>query len=549
MVFYEINAEIQNGTELLSEDKEYSGRRDANMLFHMPTQKVFTQSKRQCCIFIYRFKEGATSAVIGAFGSSCTDVEKNLPHFLDCAGIRAGTLAWEETTISAMRDMLRRSNREGFIEDDDIYLDPFRLDEFTRSAPRYFNYAESIQSVCDCLRNHRNRVLTVLSLPRTGDKCLSLLRDKLGNIPVVELQEDMLFGERSSRFLRRVAKENGVTAPRSLMKELDDPEKGWLPRDIRGTFDRWFTNYLRENVYPQYACIETATEEVAKEKPVGSAYSELESMIGLTSAKDVIQKALDYYKAQKVFADRGLNMGAPSLHMVFTGNPGTAKTTVARLFARIMKENGVLSHGNLHEVGRGDLVGKYVGWTAKTVQRKFREAKGSVLFIDEAYSLLDGHENSFGDEAINTIVQEMENCRGETVVIFAGYPKPMEEFLERNPGLRSRIAFQVPFKDYDEKELLSIAEMLAKAKGLRFGDGVREKLLPIIRENISAPDFGNGRFARNLVEKAAMCQASRLARGDVAHVTDRELTTLLPEDFVRSPVPTKPKPRAIGFSV
>jgi len=678
MVFYEINAGIQNCAELMSEGKEYGRRRANNTLFHMPTQKVFTLSKRQCCIFIYRFQESTASAVIGAFGSTRADVEKYLPRFLDCAGIQTGTLAWEETTISTMKDMLRRASREDFIEDDDMYLDPFRLDEFTRCAPRYFNYteeilstktkkelqeearllacedttlpelervfqgpaktgivgqpvhylirsdddgvrkqmtellvtallsvervhnrrlcflhcdedtesnseyldlafryceggalaldlknisrmlndgdqaqacAESVQSVCDCLRNHRNRVLTVLSLPRTGDKCLSLLRDKLGNIPVVELQEDMLFGERSSRFLRRVARENGITAPRSLMKQLDDPEKGWLPGDIRGTFDRWFTNYLRETVYPQYACIETATEEVAKEKPVGSAYSELESMIGLNSAKDVIRQALDYYKAQKLFVDRGLNTGAPSLHMVFTGNPGTAKTTVARLFARIMKENGVLSHGNLHEVGRGDLVGKYVGWTAQTVQRKFREAKGSVLFIDEAYSLLDGHENSFGDEAINTIVQEMENCRDETVVIFAGYPKPMEEFLDRNPGLRSRIAFQVHFEDYDEEELLSIAETLAKAKGLRFGDGVREKILPIIRENRSTPDFGNGRFARNLVEKAAMCQASRLVRGDVAHVTDRELKTLLPEDFVRSPAPTKPKTRVIGFSV
>ena len=272
-------------------------------------------------------------------------------------------------------------------------------------------------------------------------------------------------------------------------------------------------------------------------------------MIGLNSAKDVIRQALDYYKAQKIFADRGLNPGAPSLHMVFTGNPGTAKTTVARLFARIMKENGVLSHGNLHEVGRGDLVGKYVGWTAQTVQRKFREAKGSVLFIDEAYSLLDDRGGSFGDEAINTIVQEMENCRGETVVIFAGYPKPMEAFLERNPGLRSRIAFQVPFEDYDEEELFSIAEMLAEAKGLQFGDGVREKLLPIIRKNRSAPDFGNGRFARNLVEKAAMRQAGRLVRGDVAHVTDRELKTLLPEDFVISTAPPEPQKRTIGFSL
>ena len=129
------------------------------------------------------------------------------------------------------------------------------------------------------------------------------------------------------------------------------------------------------------------------------------------------------------------------MHMVFTGNPGTAKTTVARLFARILKENGVLSKGDLIECGRSDLVGKYVGWTAVQVKNMFKKAKGSVLFIDEAYSLCDDRSGSYGDEAINTIVQEMENNRDDMVVIFAGYPKEMNDFLDRNPGLRSRIAF------------------------------------------------------------------------------------------------------------
>ena len=114
-----------------------------------------------------------------------------------------------------------------------------------------------------------------------------------------------------------------------------------------------------------------------------------------------------------------------------------------------MKENNLLSKGNLIEVGRGDLVGKYVGWTAPTIQKKFKEAQGSVLFIDEAYSLVDDRDGSFGDEAINTIVQEMENHRNDVVVIFAGYPDKMESFLQKNPGLRSRIAYHVPFSDYD----------------------------------------------------------------------------------------------------
>lgn len=144
------------------------------------------------------------------------------------------------------------------------------------------------------------------------------------------------------------------------------------------------------------------------------------------------------------------------MHMVFIGNSGTAKTTAARLFARIMKDNGLLSKGQLIEVGRGDLVGKCVGWTAQTVQAKFKVAIGGVLFIDEAYSLVDKHSGSFGDEAINTIVQEMENHREDVVAIFAGYPNKMEGFLQKNPGLRSRIAFHVPFADYTSDEISTI---------------------------------------------------------------------------------------------
>ncbi len=676
MVIFEIRVELQNGVEL---PVERNARRNANAEFQIPSQKVFAESRKRCCLFLSRVRDDGSSAVIGAFGPDRACVERYLPRFLKHSGLLAGAAAWEEITISALRSMLRNADREDYIDDEDMFLEPFRLDDFMHAAPHYLDYTEeligetaspeqlrkkarqlaceetllpelerilqgaarpgiagqpvhylirsdedktrrqmtdllaaallgagrirnrrlgflscdedadhhreyldlafqygdggalvidlkgvsdglsdgesaqagmeTVQTVCDCVREHRNRVLTVLSLPRTGETCRSLLRDKLGDVPVVELQEDILFGEASVRFLRRVARESGVRAPRSLMKQLDDPEKGWLPGDLRAVFDRWFSGYLRESVYPQYAALETAAQETAKAKPVGSAYGELESMIGLKGAKEVIRQALDYSKARKLFRDRGVMLDTPSMHMVFTGNPGTAKTTAARLFARIMKENGVLSHGNLIEVGRGDLVGKYVGWTAKAVQRKFREAKGGVLFIDEAYSLLDGQENSYGDEAINTIVQEMENCRDSTVVIFAGYPGPMEEFLARNPGLRSRIAFHVPFEDYSEEELYSIAELLASAKGLRLGPGVREKLLPILRESMRAPDFGNGRFARGLVEKAAMLQASRLLRADVDNLTDRELRTLLPEDFAAPAAPKRAEPRRIGFSV
>lgn len=270
-------------------------------------------------------------------------------------------------------------------------------------------------------------------------------------------------------------------------------------------------------------------------------------MIGLDEAKKVINQALNYYKAQKLFADKGMKNDHPAMHMVFTGNPGTAKTSVARLFARIMKENNLLSKGNLIEVGRGDLVGKYVGWTAPTIQRKFQEARGSVLFIDEAYSLVDDRDGSFGDEAINTIVQEMENHRDDVVVIFAGYPDKMEGFLQKNPGLRSRIAYHVPFSDYDTESLCRIAKLIAKQKGLNLSEEACGKLTGIFEEARKESDFGNGRYVRNVIEKAKMAQATRLLEMDFDSISSKDITTICAEDIEQPVLAAKTEKKRIGF--
>ena len=234
------------------------------------------------------------------------------------------------------------------------------------------------------------------------------------------------------------------------------------------------------------------------------------------------------------------------MHMVFSGAPGTAKTTVARLFAQIMRENGILSVGKLFEVGRADLVGKYVGWTAQIVKNKFQEAMGSVLFIDEAYSLIDDKECMYGDEALSTIVAEMDNRREDIVVIFAGYTEKMEELLRRNPGLRSRVAFHVPFPDYDQEELFQILSFIACKQTMTLDDCVRDKLIPIISSASREPDFGNGRYMRNLFERARMKQAGRLLAMDVDSVTNEQVKTLIAEDF-EAPVATRKAVQRIGF--
>ena len=239
----------------------------------------------------------------------------------------------------------------------------------------------------------------------------------------------------------------------------------------------------------------------------------------------------------------------PPMHMVFTGNPGTAKTSVARLFARILRENKILSEGHLVELGRSDLVAKFVGWTADTVKKAFSRAKGGVLFIDEAYSLVDDRDGSFGDEAINTIVQEMENKRDEVVVIFAGYPKKMEKFLDKNPGLRSRIAFHVPFDDYSTDELCDIAKLMAKKQDLNLTDDALEKMQEVFAVAREDEEFGNGRFVRNILEDARMAQASRLVEMDFDEVKKKDVHTIIADDIEMPAAIEKNQERVnIGFT-
>ena len=270
-------------------------------------------------------------------------------------------------------------------------------------------------------------------------------------------------------------------------------------------------------------------------------------MIGLKDAKAVIKKALAYYKIQKIYKDKGIKQDRPAMHMVFTGSPGTAKTSVARLFARIMKENGLLASGKMIEVGRSDLVGKYVGWTAAIVKEKFQAAKGGVLFIDEAYSLVEAREGLYGDEAINTIVQEMENRRDEVVVIFAGYTDEMERFLEKNPGLRSRIAFHVPFADYDTDELCEIAKLIGKTKGVELTERALDKLSTVFEVAKTQPDFGNGRYVRNVIELSKMNQAYRITSLEPEKITEKILTTIEEEDIEIPKIKNSKVKRTIGF--
>lgn len=405
---------------------------------------------------------------------------------------------------------------------------------------------ETIEFLCETLKRYRNEVLTIICLPQKSMNTKVLFYECLQGISMIELKEEAVHIEEAKDFLLMLAKEHKIRSDKKLYEKLEKNET-YLAPELHLIFDEWYSNKLKTSVFPQYKGLVVTKPEKVKTVHVGSAYDELMEMVGLSEAKKVMNQALDYFKAQALLKDKGIGRDLPSMHMVFTGNPGTAKTTAARLFARIMKDNGILAYGRCVEVGRGDLVGKYVGWTAQNIQKKFREAQGSVLFIDEAYSLVDDRDGSFGDEAINTIVQEMENHRNDTIVIFAGYPDKMEKFLKKNPGLRSRIAFHVPFEDYETEDLCNIARLIAKNKGLILTDDAIEKMSGIFEQNRTLSDFGNGRFVRNVIEKARMAQATRLLSMDFDSLKKSDVVTICAEDIEIPEGHVVKEVRRIGF--
>lgn len=406
---------------------------------------------------------------------------------------------------------------------------------------------EVIRCFSDLAKSFRNQVLTMFLLPREAERTRNRFHDNLGSLTFIEIREELADKEQAITFLTRKATEDGVEVDEDLLNKLEEGQE-FMPYDLNRMFEEWMSRRMKALVYPQYLNVVSSYEKKERNNVRGSAIEELREMVGLDEAKSVIQKAVKYYKMQQIFRDRGLPQDRPAMHMVFMGNPGTAKTTAARLFARIMKENGLLSRGHLVEVGRSDLVAKYVGWTAKTVKEKFELAKGGVLFIDEAYSLVDDKKGMFGDEAINTIVQEMENRREDLVVILAGYPKEMQQFLDRNPGLRSRIAFHVPFMDYNAEELCGIASLLGKSKGVELSENAMTKLRIGFEAACQIPSFGNGRYVRNVLELSKMNQAERVLEMDPDKITDKELRTLEAEDIQFPKLEFRAERKAIGFA-
>ena len=287
---------------------------------------------------------------------------------------------------------------------------------------------------------------------------------------------------------------------------------------------------------PAAAATEAAAEaeaepevELPPARPLEELLEELDGLVGLDAVKREVKLVTNLLQVQKLRAEKGLKTGDQSHHLVFTGNPGTGKTTVARLLAQIYRTLEVVPKGHLVETDRSGLVAGFVGQTATNVVKVFDRARGGILLIDEAYSLVRGGEKDFGREAIDSIVKLVEDRRDDTVVIMAGYTEEMADLMGSNPGLRSRFPQTIHFPDYSTDELVKIAGLIAGGSDYHFDDAAKLRLAELLEEVPRDRGFGNGRLARNVFEEAVQLHATRVVTLEDPSADD--LATLTPEDL------------------
>lgn len=276
----------------------------------------------------------------------------------------------------------------------------------------------------------------------------------------------------------------------------------------------------------------TGYESVIPRKPETvetNAMDKLDALIGLTDVKKTLKDIVSVVRANKKYKELGIKPLDKYFHMVFYGNPGTAKTTVGRLCASIFAKEGLIKNNKYTELGRADLVGQYVGHTADKVVKCFERGRGGVIFIDEAYSLISTHESDYGREAINTIVQLLEDYREDTIVIFAGYGKPMDRLIDMNPGLRSRISYNLQFKDYTEDELLDILSLQADEYKFILDDEFIEEFKQHVRKDMHKKEFGNGRYVRDVFQRSIVVHSSNIM--NIENVSDDRIKTITKEDY------------------
>ena len=319
------------------------------------------------------------------------------------------------------------------------------------------------------------------------------------------------------RFMSLVAKSDGTVTPE---------EAKWLNRIVS-----FISAETPDTSLNDTALNSAASVSVSGTTTKSGAVDELNGLIGLGRVKEEISTLVNFIRIQKMREEQGLKIPPLSYHCVFTGNPGTGKTTVARIVAKIYKELGILTKGHLIETDRSGLIAEYVGQTAVKTNKLIDEALDGILFIDEAYSLVSDSSNDYGKEAIATLLKRMEDNRDRLVVILAGYTNEMRKFIDANPGLQSRFNRYIEFDDYTADELYQIFMVNAGKYEYKLSSEADAVLRKAMEDAVAGKDknFGNGRFVRNVFEKVIELQANRLA--SVGAVNGEILSTLLPEDI------------------
>lgn len=410
-----------------------------------------------------------------------------------------------------------------------------------------FYVDEHAREIAETIHEYSDSVLTILLLPEYCSHMKDCLNKELYGIRMVPLTEWKVSGEKVKEFIKEQCGKQNITASSKSLNTIDDHRK------YEAGFAYAFINQLKsqrrsDKIYPQYKDIvdwnasrvnmDIADEENRELQRI-SASERLERMVGLAGIKESVNRIVKRIEVENVVKQRGIVTENFPKNFIFTGNPGVAKTTVAQILSDMLYEKKIISKGGLVTAGRASVIGAYAGETTNNMKKKLKAAKGKVLLIDEAYSLVEKWASgaSYGQEAIDTLVEELGRPEPDRVIILAGYPEPMKKFIDTNPGLKSRFNFVINFPDYSEEELFDILKVKAEDACMHLADGVKDEAMPVIRDAMHKKNFGNGRFIMNYLEHAISAQRERIYAENLSAISDEELQTLIPEDFRRAAMP------------
>jgi SpoVK/Ycf46/Vps4 family AAA+-type ATPase len=385
-------------------------------------------------------------------------------------------------------------------------------------------YSREINKLMQANPGLKSRINVKINFEDYTEDELLLMAKKVATEKYYEMDEDAVeaFKEKMRRLMVDSSFANGRTV-RNVIEEA-----------IREKAYRTIVNDVSEAELKRLSAIDFGVSpQKVKEQGIESILKDLSDLIGLREVKASVKEVIDFVQLQKRRSELGFRNEEITLSMIFTGNPGTGKTTIARLISRLFKEIGILKRGQLIEVTREDLVGEYLGQTAAKTLDKIKEAYGGVLFIDEAYTLAQGGENDYGKEAIATLIKEMEDKRDKLMVIMAGYTDEIDSLLSLNPGIKSRVGFTIQFPDYTPEELMDIFKKCCSENDYVLESAAEKLLGSLLKELYTSRDksFGNARLVRQLFEKIRMKQANRIMIEGIAVGDNEEVITIKEEDI------------------